>query len=56
MGNQNSTSNENLKGIFGKELRELNDLCYKIISKEDSSKFTNNKYNILLMNYMITMY
>jgi hypothetical protein len=48
MGNQNSTSHENLKGIFGKELKELNDLCFKIISKEDSSKFTKNKYNIFI--------
>ena len=48
MGAQHSTLNENLKGVFGKELKELNDLCYRIISKEDSSKFTKNKYNMFI--------
>ena len=48
MGNQHSTVNENLKGVFGKELKELNELCYKIISKEDSNKFTNKKYNMFI--------
>ena len=48
MGNGNSTSNVQLKGVFGKELQELNELCYKIISKEDSSKFTKNKYNMFI--------
>lgn len=48
MGNQHSIVNENLKGVFGKELKELNELCYKIISKEDSNKFTNKKYNMFI--------
>ena len=39
MGNLSSKQNENFKGVFGKELQLLNNICYSIINK-DTNKFS----------------
>ncbi len=47
MGNLTSKQNENFKGVFGKELELLNNICYSIINK-DTNKFNKNEYNMFM--------
>jgi len=47
MGNLTSKQNKNFKGVFGKELELLNNICYSIINK-DTNKFNKNEYNMFM--------
>ena len=47
MGNLTSKQNENFKGVFGKELQLLNNICYSIINK-DTNKFNKSEYNMFM--------
>lgn len=58
MGNLTSKQNENFKGVFGKELQFLNNICYSIINK-DTNKFKKNEYNMFMNelnnNYLLIL-
>ena len=41
MGNGTSKDTSSLKGIFGKDLEYLNNICYQIINKQQPSEFLN---------------